>query len=496
MVYGLTDSGFIRKSQPIIKSELEAEFRASFGVEINLLATSIFGQVIGIFSERESLIWELLEEIYNSAFPDTATGTSLDNVVALTGITRLSSTYSTVTARVFGTILTLIPQGTIFSVVGVPTSRFETIIDGTIHDGVNEVQKLTFSAVPASGTWNITYNLQTTSSLAFNASNGAIQTAINALSNLSGVIVTGSYSLGLSFEFAGADGKINHNALTTTNSLADGFSNPITITTSETQRGYSNFVDILCRAENTGPVVANAGALTVIETPMFGLDSVTNLLDAVVGRDVETDSELRLRRLDSLQNTGTATVEGILTTLRGIDGVQSVFIVENNGDIIDGGGRPPHSFEVFIQGGDDDVIREALWATKPAGIATFGTVSGVIVDSQGFDHTIYFSRSIEVLIYLVIEIIKNIDPAETGGVYPINGDDLVRDAILAYTASFEIGQDVVLPRFWTPINTIPGVVGIVIKAGLAPAPTLSNNLAIGPTSLALFDSSRITVTSV
>lgn len=496
MVYGLTDTGLIKKRQPDIQSELEAEFRSAFGNEINLLPTSIFGQLVGIFSEREALIWELLEEIYNSAFPDTATGTSLDNAVALTGVTRLQATYSLVTARAFGTLGTVINTGIVFSVNGVATASFASLNDATIHAGINEVQKILFSAVPASGTWNLTFDSQTTTAIAFNASNVTIQAALNNLSNLSGVIVSGSYAGGILVEFAGSDGEKEQLLLTSTNTLQDGSSNPVTITISEDQKGYAPFVDILCKAENTGTIAAAAGTLTVINTPLFGLTSVTNLLDAIVGRELETDAELRLRRLESIQRTGTATVNGIISTLRAIAGVETAFIIENNNDVVDGEGRPPHSYEAFVQGGDDTEILNALWLTKPAGIKTVGNFSGTIIDSQGFVQTLYYSRPAEVLIYLDITITKNTDVEEIGGVYPVNGNTLVRDAILAYGDTFEIGQDVILSRFYTPINTIPGVIGVLIKAGITPAPTGTVNISIGDTLLAKFDASRTTVTSV
>jgi hypothetical protein len=73
---------------------------------------------------------------------------------------------------------------------------------------------------------------------------------------------------------------------------------------------------------------------------------------------------------------------------------------------------------------------------------------------------------------------------------------LVRDAALAYGATFEIGQNVVLNRFFNAINQIPGVVGITIKAGLVPSPTGTVNLPIDSTELAKFDASRTTVTSI
>ena len=495
--YGLTDTGFVKKRQPDIKTELETSFRTLFGAGVNLLPTSIFGQIVGIFSEREALLWELLEDLYNSNFPDTASGASLDNAVALTGTTRLPATFSSVTARVFGTLGTLIPANSIFSVVGVPASRFVALQSGTVHAGINEIQTISFSATPASGAWKITFDGQETSSLAFNASNGTIQTALNALSNLSGVVVGGSYAAGITVEFASADGEQDQPLVSiSANTLQDGGSVAITVTPAETQKGYLPHIDLECRAENTGAIAAAAGTLTVVDTPLFGLDGVTNLLDAVVGRNRETDSELRLRRLESLQRAGTSTVNGIVTTIRQITGVDTAFIFENNTDATDGDGRPPHSYEVFVQGGANQDIFDTVWETKPAGIQTFGNITGTVIDSQGFSQTVKFSRPSEVLIYIGIELVVNTDPSEPGGVYPANGDDLVRDAVLAYGAGFEIGQDVVLSRFFTPINTVPGIVEIVVKAGLAPTPSGTSNLPIDDTEYARFDASRTTVVSV
>lgn len=496
VAYGLTETGFVKKRQPVIKTELETAFRTIFGSEINLLATSVLGQLIGVFSEREALIWELAEELYNAAFPDTATGVSLDNAAALTGATRLAATFSTVTARVVGTLGTYVPTGLVFSVENVPTSRFQTILDGTIAAGINEKQTIDFDAVPASGTWQITFDGQTTAVLAFDAPNATIQTALNNLSNLSGIVVTGSYAAGIVVEFGGADGQEDQPLMTITGStLQDGIGDPVDVTVEETVKGWLPFVDLLCRAIVTGSITAPAGTLTVIETPLFGVSSITNLLDANVGREIETDAELRLRRLESLQRAGTATVNGIVTTLRQVSGVTNAFVIENNTALVDGEGRPPHSYEAYVDGGVDQDILESIWATKPAGIETVGNFSGTVLDSQGFVQTVKFSRPTTADIWLEVDITKNADPSEPGGVYPANGDDLVRDAVLAYGGTFEIGQDVVLIRFFNAINAIPGVIGIVIRAGFAQFPTGTSNLAIGSTELAKFDASRLEVTS-
>ncbi len=54
----------------------------------------------------------------------------------------------------------------------------------------HEIQTITMSATPTAGTWTITYDGQTTSALQFDASASDVETALNALSNLSGVIVS------------------------------------------------------------------------------------------------------------------------------------------------------------------------------------------------------------------------------------------------------------------------------------------------------------------
>ena len=134
MTFGVTNEGFIRKRLSDIRLEIEETLRTSLGNQINLLPESVFGQLVGIISERESLIWELSEDVYNSSFPDTAFGASLDNVTALTGITRQGAQESQIFGvRLFGTALSVVPAGTQFQVQGNPNAVFQTVENATIQ---------------------------------------------------------------------------------------------------------------------------------------------------------------------------------------------------------------------------------------------------------------------------------------------------------------------------------------------------------------------------
>jgi uncharacterized phage protein gp47/JayE len=484
---GLTTAGFERKRLADIKTEIEDSLKNSLGASINLTPPSVFATIIGIFAEREDLVWQLAENVYNSSYPDTAEGTSLDNVVAITGITRQPATESTVAnVNLFGTAGTNVPAGTVFSVDGNPDARFETDAGVTLVAGTDEIQNVAFSATPTSGSFRLVYEDESTSLIPFTANAAAVQAALNALTDLSGVTVSGSFAAGFAVTFAGDDGKIDQPALTISDNTLDN-AGAVTITITTPTPGVPQAV-VNCTAQSAGATQAPARTLTVIETPVAGLDSVLNMTDAVVGRDTETDVELRLRRSQSLQVAGAATVEAIISSLRNVEDVSAVIVIENDTDAVDGEGRPPHSFEAIVQGGADQAIADEIWATKPAGIATFGTETENVTDSIGVVHSIKFSRPAPVDIYIILDL-------TTDSNFPVDGATQAENLILARAAErFGIGDDViVIPTLIAAIDPIPGILDAVIKVGTAPGPTLDNNIPIAVGEVASFDSSRITV---
>lgn len=72
----------------------------------------------------------------------------------------------------------------------------------------NEQQKITANANATAGTWTITWNGLTTGAIAYDAATGAIETAIEALTGITSVTVTGTMDAGASgitIEWDGAD---------------------------------------------------------------------------------------------------------------------------------------------------------------------------------------------------------------------------------------------------------------------------------------------------
>lgn len=127
-MFGLTSSGFIKKTLADSKTELEAVFRAAFGAGIKVTPDTQFGKFIGVLADRESQIWEMAEAVYNSQYPNSAGDTSLDHVAEITAISRNPATRTTVTAYMAGTNGTLITTGTLFATVDA-NDQFRTLAD-------------------------------------------------------------------------------------------------------------------------------------------------------------------------------------------------------------------------------------------------------------------------------------------------------------------------------------------------------------------------------
>ena len=506
MSFGLTDEGFVGKTISDIDEEIDEALKAVFGTQINTLPQSIFGQLKGIFAERESLIWELAEAVYNSQYPDSAEGTSLDNVGAITATTRLPALKSTIEGQaLFGTASTVVPLGTIFSVDGDSSIRFVTLDEVTLIAGTDEIQDIDFSGVPTSGSFKLQFGNETTAFINWDDAAIDVQNALNALDELSAVTVAGDFTAGFTVTFAGADGKQPQATLVEdSNTLDDGAA--VTIAIVETTPGvYQAQVD--CAAEATGPLVANSKTLTVIETPVSGLDSTFNPSDANVGRDIESDAEFRIRRDNRLQISLAGPLEAIrenileLNEIEDSTQLEDVTLFENIDLVVDSRGIPGKAFEaiIFQTGGStdrDQEIAQAIWDAKPAGIESHGDVSKTVTDTQGFDHTIKFSRPVEVDIYLILDL-------TTDALYPTDGDAQVEAVMVEWGNDLGAGVDVIVfgtNALVAQLNAIPGISDVVVKIGIAPAPTLDNNIdiddgTVAQVEISRWDTANITVNS-
>jgi uncharacterized phage protein gp47/JayE len=145
MTFGLTPYGFNAKRLADIKQELENAFIAQFG-DINTDPQSVSGQIIGVFSKSFADIWENLEEVYFSQYPNSASGVSLDNVVQLNGISRLPATQTSVVATCDGAEGSYVPFNSLAR-INLTNETFYALTGGTITRSNADIVKIQVDSV-------------------------------------------------------------------------------------------------------------------------------------------------------------------------------------------------------------------------------------------------------------------------------------------------------------------------------------------------------------
>lgn len=475
---GLSPAGFERKRLPDIQQELRAALRDAFG-PINTGPESVFGQLIGIFAEREAFLWELAETVYLSQYPASAAGRSLDGVAALTGITRLPAARTTVSAVLLGAPATNVPEGSQARVTATG-DRYE-LLDG-VTLAADGPMRQAYVSLTASDNTTYTISINGTPHSHTSGVGDPVATISAALAaeidSSAAVVATG---IGATIEITSVDG-LTPFTLTIT-------AGPITLTLVGAPGTF--------RAVQTGPRLAFAGELNQIETAVSGWSAVNNLVDGVAGRDLETDPELRLRREQSLRIIGAGTVGAIRARLlQQVIGISAVAIVENRTDAVDGDGRPPHSFEAIVVGGADQEIGEVIWVTKPAGIETHGNVNVTVVDSTDVEREVKFSRPVPLYVWVRMDV-------TIGPNFPNGGAATIADNIAAFGASFQPGQDVIIQQLFTPIYAVPGVLDVSLEIAVVDdtdppdsGDWVSVNESVGAVEVALWTANRVEVTLV
>lgn len=240
--------------------------------------------------------------------------------------------------------------------------------------------------------------------------------------------------------------------------------------------------------------IALAGTLTGIATPITGLVSAVNVLDADPGRDVETLDELRARREASLAASGKGTTAAIRAALLGsddahpgVDGVVDCRVFENDTAAVDGDGIPARTIRVVVWDGTgedavDTEIAQVIYDAKSAGRPTYGGESASATDPWGSAKTIYFDRATGVECYVLVAVEGTATEAA------------IQTAILAAHAEL-IDEDVRYAALLSAAYAVPGVTDVTsLTLGIAPAPTGIANISIANDEVGVLDSSRIGVT--
>lgn len=392
---GLSTTGFQAETTKDVQTSIENDELATIDAATNLSPTQPLGQMNGIFASAAANIWALLQAIYAAIDPGGAVGVQLDNICALTGVTRLPATVTQVLCTVNLNAGTYVARTLTVNIAGLPQFTF--------------VNRDTIVAPGGS--------------------------------------ITGTVWV----------------------------------------------------ATSTGPIACNSGTLTVISPAVGGFNSITNPANGTTGTNIETDTQLRIRRAALLVAAGGCTIDSIraslFATATAAIGLQNVSVLENNTMVTDGNGQPAKSFQVLIwdgaspDPGNAAKFGQAIWNSKPSGIQSYGTTSQNAIDASGKTQTVFFTRVTQLPIFFTLNVKTN------PNTYPTNGDALVAAALAALGAQMLPGGTVFALQYEAAAFSVQGVLDVTsFFLDVVPSPALTANIIVSPFQLATVSTANITVT--
>lgn len=255
--------------------------------------------------------------------------------------------------------------------------------------------------------------------------------------------------LGSEIEGGGPDGVSRWNLLTAT-----------TIGATDT--------DAIFRANDTGPIRVEAGPLEIV-TPVAGWTGVYAVAAVFGGTDAEKDSEARLRRQESLQISGSRSVNAIRAKLLALDFVTAAVVVDNPTDAVAvvGGltlGRRALGVVIYpspLTAPQEQEIAELIYKNITEGVTSEGTEAFLVTGLDGYGKSIKFSYASA----LNITVVVTVDLAD--GYVLADVQEGVENAVKAYFDSLTVGSAVRILQILGRVADVTGVDGasVTLNAG-------------------------------
>ena len=324
MMAGLDENGFTPKRQPEVVSDIEVSERNNIDSNISTEDDEPLGQLNETFATPIADQWAMGQAVYDAFSPLTAEGVSLDRLAALIGITRIAGTPSTTDKQLcVGDNGVVIPQG---SIVGNPINLDRFSIPESVTLTNSNCYSVKYSVKDLLDSTEYTM-LVNGNPIAYTSDASATELEI-----LNGLKLDNDTNYPTASWTITVD-SVSLQLIITSNS------SDVSISVSSITYISADEVSSFSLAESTviDSIIAPSNSVTEIITTVSGWVSTTNTESYIVGRQRETDEELRERLLVSQQVSGRGTVEAIQDSVRNVTGVSSATVQENDTFFYSGG---------------------------------------------------------------------------------------------------------------------------------------------------------------
>ena len=385
--YGITDKGFEIKRLDEILEEIHSKLSGKFGFNTRLDPQSFLNVLITTYGGQISELWEVAQASYYAKYPSTAEGVSLDNAVQYGGIRRSPNKYSYYTLHCTGDDGTVVRQGAKVATNTAPQAKLAAVSEFVItRESFNKVS-IRVAAPIAGAIYSVSIN--------------GVQYSFTSVSDDELSIIEGLSKA------VNPDGyKVSVNESTITLDV---------ISESASRSGILVLSDNLTTASVTtladfatidyGKLIFPNGTITIMITNISGFNAVENLIAPTYGRLQETDVELRHSYLAKSAIRSTRMIDSICSQLiNNVPNVESATGYENNTDDTDEEGRPPHSVEIIVDGGDETSIASIILDKKAAGIQTFGSITVNVATEYGDSIPVSFNRPEYIYVWMKVTL--------------------------------------------------------------------------------------------
>lgn len=440
--YGLTQNGPNIKRLDTILEEMHADLSDRWGVNTRQNPSSFLNDLLTDMADKYAELWELGEQLYYAKYPSTAEGVNLDNAAQYGGSTREPAASSRYLIHCTGKEGTTLAAGTLISSTTNPATQLTLTDDKELTRASFNKAEIKIASLETDNVYTVAIN-GTVFSFTPTTAN-----ASDILNGIAAAITDTSFETSVDEE----NEILNLEAveLSSTNTLI--LSENLTTETITCVYSFSTV--------DTGDILLPDGVITNIVKADSGLQKVVNMCGYIAGRDTETDAEFRLSYADKIFNRSSMMLESIRSAiLQNVQGVTSVAPYENYTNVTDAMGRPPHSIEIVVDGGDPEEIAQQILRKKAGGINTFGDTAVVLPGEYDEEITIRFNRPIKIYTWFHIGITLSKSEA-----LPPNYVEILRKVILENTDTLSAGTDVVPQQFMSSLyKACSGISYIDIK---------------------------------
>lgn len=465
----VNDGGWRGARLPELRGEIYGKLSGLLG-KISSEGDSVIGQVIAVSSEDDLQIIEAMGWLYAGFFISEGEGAQLDGAGEWFNLRRYGLTQSS--ARVIYLLKAdgSVNAGDVFQVYGID-GDWEVAVTTTAD--VNQANGLVLSVIDSALVTGNTFVI-TVNGTEYTTQFETGDTSDSVIARLFGIV-------------------IDSDATMTTDTTAYG--EMLFVADGATTAAYS-FSDAVFDVVRVGmPVTAYYQSQTSFPVVDYGdvvSDDILVLANGTQGYLIEKDESYRARlqaKAAAKQQSVSASHPGIRTAVLAVEGVSYCGVNNNRGISTDSNGLPGKSIQVFVAGGEDNDVAQAIYDACAGECNTYGVNFGTATDGESTE-TMYFSRQAYQEIFVSLADAQW--DAETTG-QPDDYYTVARTVIEDYFSLLAVGRDVFAGQIYARLLTaLPTLTDITVTVGTTASPT-GKQVSIADGVIAVTDDAAITI---